>query len=295
MQRDKKLGRGLGRLLGSGPAASPAPVMAPELAKAVDAPSRAVLKVDISAVDANPWQPRTDFPTTELEELMGSIREQGLLQPIVVRRRAQRYQLVAGERRLRACKELGWTAIDAIVIDATDQQMLEWAVIENLQRSALNAVETARSFRKLIDDFGLTQEEAARRLGQSRSHVANMLRILDLPGEILVHVSRGTIAPGAARALLSLGERDQQKTLAAKIVDEGLSVRAVEDAAKSRRRLEIPRRAPTSARRKRTSSKSGGPRSKSSAANSRERSGCTITRSASSSRWSPDSLRPKGP
>jgi ParB family transcriptional regulator, chromosome partitioning protein len=104
----------------------------------------------------------------------------------------------------------------------------------------LNAVETARSFRKLIDDFGLTQEEAARRLGQSRSHVANMLRILDLPGEILVHVSRGTIAPGAARALLSLGERDQQKTLAAKIVDEGLSVRAVEDAVKKIKRGEKP-------------------------------------------------------
>jgi ParB family chromosome partitioning protein len=160
---------------------------------------------------------------------MASLKEQGLLQPITVRARTNGFELVAGERRLRAAKELGWTDIEALVVDATDQQMLEWAVIENLQRASLNPVETARSFRRLIDEFSLTQDEAARRLGQSRANLANTLRLLDLPPEVLALVANHSVAPGAARALLGLSDRSQQKMLADRIAREQLSVRQVEE------------------------------------------------------------------
>jgi ParB family chromosome partitioning protein len=246
MQRERKLGKGLGQLMSGGPK-SPTPTPPPQTASPNPSPqappqpapaapvvaetpgSRKVRKVPIARIAVNPWQPRVDFATEELEELIASIREQGLIQPITVRERSGGFQLVAGERRLRACRELGWTEIDALTIEATDQQMLEWAIIENLQRASLNPVETAQSFRRLIDEFSLTQDEASRRLGQSRAHVANTLRLLELPADLLGHVSRGTIAPGAGRALLGLSDHAKQRQLADRIVKDQLSVRQVED------------------------------------------------------------------
>lgn len=246
MQRERKLGKGLGQLMSGGPKSPtpppqtaptglsaetpPPPQPAPVVPGREDAPGgRRVRKIPIARIAVNPWQPRVDFPTEELEELIASIREQGLIQPITVRERTGGFQLVAGERRLRACRELGWTEIDALTIEATDQQMLEWAIIENLQRASLNPVETAQSFRRLIDEFALTQDEASRRLGQSRAHVANTLRLLELPADLLGHVSRGTIAPGAGRALLGLSDHAKQRQLAERIVKDQLSVRQVED------------------------------------------------------------------
>ncbi|MBC8117571.1 MAG: ParB/RepB/Spo0J family partition protein [Candidatus Saccharimonas sp.] len=202
---------------------------------------RQVKKLAISKVDPNPWQPRTEFGVGELDELISSIREQGLLQPITVRSRAHQFQLVAGERRLRACRELGWTEIEALVIEASDQQMLEWAVIENLQRATLNPVDTARSFRRLISEFSLTQDEAARRLGQSRAHVANTLRLLDLPVEVLALVSRETLAPGAARALLGISDQGKQRQLAERVTKDQLSVRQVEDLVRGLKRASLAR------------------------------------------------------
>ena len=241
MQRERKLGKGLGQLMSGGPkGATPPPqtpppsvptlATAPTPAAAPTSESgRKVRRIPIARIAVNPWQPRVEFATEELEELIASIREQGLLQPITVRERTGGYQLVAGERRLRACRELGWTEIDALLIDATDQQMLEWAIIENLQRASLNPVETAQSFKRLIDEFSLTQDEASRRLGQSRAHVANTLRLLELPADLLGHVSRGTISPGAGRALLGLSDHAKQRQLADRVVKEQLSVRQVED------------------------------------------------------------------
>lgn len=238
MQRDRKLGRGLGQLLGGGQATAASPAPEP-----VDAgPMR---KIAIDRIDPNPWQPRATFDAAALEDLVNSIRTQGLLQPITVRARRDRFQLVAGERRVRACRELGMTEIDAVVREVTDQQMLEWAILENLQRSDLDPIETARSFRRLIDEFTLTQDEAARRLGQSRAHVANTLRLLELPGEVLELVSRGTLAPGAARALIAIPDRARQISLARKVATDGLSVRQVEDLVRDVKRESAPKAIPT--------------------------------------------------
>jgi ParB family chromosome partitioning protein len=237
MQRERRLGKGLGQLLSGGGRAkeeatpvSPAPGTPSSPATiAAEASGRRVGKIPVAKIQPNPWQPRVEFTSAELDELMASLKEQGLLQPITVRARTNGFELVAGERRLRAAKELGWTDIEALVVDATDQQMLEWAVIENLQRASLNPVETARSFRRLIDEFSLTQDEAARRLGQSRANLANTLRLLDLPPEVLALVANHSVAPGAARALLGLSDRSQQKMLADRIAREQLSVRQVEE------------------------------------------------------------------
>jgi ParB family transcriptional regulator, chromosome partitioning protein len=231
MQRERKLGRGLGQLISSERARA---ASVPETASPPE--GRVLKRLTLEQIDPNPWQPRKSFPSNELEDLVNSIRSQGLLQPITVRPRRDRYELVAGERRVRACKELGHVDIDAFIMEAADQQMLEWAIIENLQRASLDPVETARSFRRLMDEFVLTQDEASRRLGQSRAHLANTLRLLDLPVEILEFVSRGTIAPGAARALIAVADRSSQGALAKRISDEGLSVRQVEALVRDLRR-----------------------------------------------------------
>ena len=241
MQRERRLGKGLGQLLSGGPRAkdqaSPAPKVedpkpspaAPTALPLPEPAGRRVNKLAIQKIAPNPWQPRVEFAAGELDELITSIKEQGLIQPVTVRSKASGYELVAGERRLRAVRELGWPEIDALVVEATDQQMLEWAIIENLQRANLNPVETARSYRRLIDEFSLTQDEAARKLGQSRANVANTLRLLDLPPEVLSLVSAQIIAPGAARALLGLSDRVAQKALADRVAKEQLSVRQVEE------------------------------------------------------------------
>lgn len=225
------LGRGLGALIPDAPApdslvdvgAAPAPLGA------------AYLEVRAADVVPNPRQPRQVFDPDALAELVHSITTVGLLQPIVVRRRPAdhdgeaRFELVAGERRWRACQEAGLDTIPAIVRDTPDDDLLRDALLENLHRADLNPLEEAAAYQQLLADFGGTQEELARRLGRSRPQVANTLRLLKLPPQVQRRVAAGVISAGHARALLSLDSAAAMDALAERIVREGLSVRSVEE------------------------------------------------------------------
>ncbi|MCY0875457.1 MAG: ParB/RepB/Spo0J family partition protein [Firmicutes bacterium] len=191
--------------------------------------SEEIVQVAVEHLRPNPYQPRRVMDDAKLEELAESIREHGVLQPIVVRRSSVRgFEIIAGERRFRAVAKLGQPTIPAIVRDFTDRQAMEIALIENLQREDLNPIEIAEAYLRIMEHFSLTQEDLAHRVGQSRSHVANLLRLLSLPSDIRQAVSRGTLSMGHARALLSLSDVQSQRTLARKVEEEGLSVRAVE-------------------------------------------------------------------
>lgn len=185
-------------------------------------------RIDIGQIDSNPFQPRRDFDDAELDSLADSLRSHGLLQPLVVRRVGQRYQLVAGERRLRAAARAGWTEVPIQLIEADDRQTAELAIVENLQRKDLNALEKAASFQRYLDEYGVTQEELAARLKIDRSTVANLIRLLELPDAVQQAVREGRITPGHARALLPLGDEREQIEFCRKIHDEGLSVRKTE-------------------------------------------------------------------
>ncbi|ASS73560.1 stage 0 sporulation protein J [Tumebacillus algifaecis] len=187
-----------------------------------------VSSVAVAELRPNPYQPRRVFDDEKIEELAASIREHGVIQPLIVRVAVRGYEIVAGERRLRASKLAGLTEVPVVVRDFTDRQMNEIALIENLQREDLNPIEVAEAYQSLMEKFDLTQDVLAKKVGQSRSHVANMLRLLNLPGEIREHVSRGTLSMGHARALLGLPDQKQQIALAEKAIDEELSVRQVE-------------------------------------------------------------------
>ncbi len=188
-----------------------------------------VSEILLETIRPNPYQPRKRMDEEKLAELMSSIKEHGVLQPIMLRVAVPRgYEIVAGERRFRAAERLGMARIPAIVRTISDKQAMEIALIENLQREDLNAIEIAEAYLNVMKHFDLTQEELAARVGQSRSHVANMLRLLTLPESLRADVSRGTISMGHARALLSVHDDAARMLLARKIVDEGLSVRAVE-------------------------------------------------------------------
>lgn len=187
-------------------------------------------EVPTSAVSPNPRQPRGGFDESELAELAASIREVGLLQPIVVRELApERYELVAGERRLRAAKLAGLTRLPAIIRDTSDQDLLREALIENIHRVQLNPLEEAAAYQQLLEDFEVTHEELAERLGKSRSTISNSLRLLTLPPALQRRVAAGVLSAGHAKALLSLESRDAQERIAERIVQEGLSVRATEE------------------------------------------------------------------
>jgi len=185
---------------------------------------------DVAAalVDPNPWQPRTVLADADLEELAASLREHGLVQPVVVRRRGDRYQLIAGQRRLAAARKLGWEKVPARVLDVDDRQMSEIAIVENLQRRDLDALEKAASFKQYLATWNCTQEELAKRLSIDRSHVANLIRLLDLPAAVQDKLRAGAVSMGHARALLPLGDEAEQERLASRVAAEGLSVRAVE-------------------------------------------------------------------
>ncbi|WP_250286125.1 MULTISPECIES: ParB/RepB/Spo0J family partition protein [unclassified Frankia] len=187
-------------------------------------------EVPVDSVTPNPRQPRTHFDEDALEELAASLREVGLLQPIVVREiMPGRYELVMGERRWRASRLAGFSQIPAIVRDTADDAMLRDALLENLHRQQLNPLEEAAAYEQLLRDFGATHEELAGKLGRSRSHVTNMIRLLGLPPAVQRRVAAGVLSAGHARALLSLEDPDAQDRLATRIVAEGLSVRAVEE------------------------------------------------------------------
>ena len=196
----------------------------PNAAGQADRPAR----IDIGQIDSNPFQPRRDFDDAELDSLADSLRSHGLLQPLVVRRVGQRYQLVAGERRLRAAARAGWTEVPIQLIQADDRQTAELAIVENLQRKDLNALEKAASFQRYLDEYSVTQEELAARLKIDRSTVANLIRLLELPDAVQQAVREGRITPGHARALLPLGDEREQIEFCRKIHDEGLSVRKTE-------------------------------------------------------------------
>jgi len=190
--------------------------------------SDTLLQVDIDLIETNPFQPRRDFSPDELRQLSESIKAHGLLQPLLVRRVDESYQLIAGERRLRAAQAAGRHEVPVKVVEAEDPQMTELALVENLQRKDLNAMEKAASFKQHLETTGCTQEELARRLKLDRSTIANLVRLLELPEPVQQAVRQGKITQGHARALLPLGDETHQIAFARRIQQGGLSVRATE-------------------------------------------------------------------
>ena len=184
----------------------------------------------ISLIDTNPNQPRKSFGDESLDELAGSISENGLLQPIIVRPKDGRYEIVAGERRFRAARIAGLSEIPAVIIKADDREAAVYALIENLQREDLNPYEEALAFKSLKDEYGLTQEEVSKQIGKPRSTVANSLRLLDLPESITSMLTDGTLSSGHCRALLGLKDMTLAPDLAARISERGMSVRETEEA-----------------------------------------------------------------
>jgi ParB family transcriptional regulator, chromosome partitioning protein len=198
-------------------------------------------EIPVSEITPNPDQPRRDFDLEQLQSLAGSIATHGVLQPILVVDTGRGYRLIAGERRLRAARMVGLETIPAVVRTANEQEQLELALIENIQRSDLNALEEAHAFRHLIDEFGLTQERVAERVGRSRPAVANVLRILDTAPPVQRAVADGTISGGHAKALAGLEDRAQQEVVFATVVARALSVRQTEELVQTSKR-ELPQR-----------------------------------------------------
>ena len=215
MSETKRLGRGLEALLG------------PVSRQAAEA-SGALLELPVQSIRPNPYQSRARLDEPQFSELVASLETAGLLQPIVVRKHLDGYQLIAGERRWRAAQKLGWARIPAVIKEADDRTLLTLALIENLQRDNLSAIEEATSYQRLIDEFHLGQAEVARLVGRDRSTVANALRLLKLPPDVAAMVDEGRLSEGHARALLGLTDRAQLTRLAQTAVDQGWSVRDLE-------------------------------------------------------------------
>ena len=185
-------------------------------------------ELKISEIRPNPYQPRVEFDENGLKELADSIKENGVFQPILVRKSVQGYELVAGERRLRASKLAEKTTIPALIVEFDDRQMMEISLLENIQRKDLTAIEVAKAYRQLMDKLNYTQDELAKRIGKSRTNVANMLRLLSLPEEVRTMVNEGKLSYGHARTLLSLEDEDKMVEVARLCVKQGLSVRQLE-------------------------------------------------------------------
>jgi len=229
------LGRGLGALIPTSTSPAKASPQATKAPRSTGTTSEATdveavyAEVPIARIAANPRQPRTVFDPDALAELTFSIKEIGLLQPLVVRASGSRYQLIAGERRLRACKAAGMSTVPVIIRQTADDALLRDALLENLHRADLNPLEEAAAYSQLLADFGCTQEELATRLGRSRPQVSNTIRLLKLPPAVQRRVAAGVLSAGHARALLSLDSAAAMDAMAQRIVAEGLSVRAVEE------------------------------------------------------------------
>lgn len=230
----KGLGRGLSALLADVATVEEAPVPAQAGEGAPSGPTtRGAETVPIDRIRANPNQPRRDFDEKDLHELAASIREKGVIQPLILRPHpveAGDFEIVAGERRWRAAQLAGVHALPAVVRSLDDTEVLELAIIENVQRADLNALEEAQGYRQLMERFGHTQERLAEALGKSRSHIANLLRMLTLPGPVLDLVRSGQLAAGHARALVTVPDPE---SLARQVVDRGLSVRQTEQLART--------------------------------------------------------------
>jgi ParB family chromosome partitioning protein len=186
-------------------------------------------------VKPSPFQPREDFDSQSLEELTQSIKEKGVIQPILVRRRGDNYELIAGERRLRAAKLLNLKEIPIIIKDVLDRDSLELSLIENIQRQNLNPIEEARAYQYLVDKFQVTQEKLSAELGKARATIANILRLLKLPQEIQEQLKKGLLSLAHGRVLLEVEDANQQRRLAQEVIAQGLSVRELENLVKSRR------------------------------------------------------------
>lgn len=185
----------------------------------------------IARIKANPNQPRKNFDETKLKELADSIKQNGILQPLLVRKSGNSYQIVAGERRYQAAKLAGVKELPVVIRDVSDDEVLQLALIENLQRADLNPIEEAQGYRQLIDDRSLTQEELGKILSKSRSAIANTLRLLDLPEEVQNLMAAGELTAGHARAILAVPSQEGRERLARKVIDEHLTVRQTENLA----------------------------------------------------------------
>jgi ParB family transcriptional regulator, chromosome partitioning protein len=222
----RRLGRGLEALLGR-----PLPVVNELGDTGADETGAASTeqRIAVGLIDRNPFQPRVDFDDVALSELCESLREHGLIQPLAVRRVGDRYQIIAGERRLRAAKLAGWTDVPVQIREADDRQLAELAIVENLQRKDLNPLEKAASFQDYLERYRCTQAQLSQRLKIDRSTIANLIRLLELPDEVQTAVRSGKISAGHARALLPLGDEHEQTSMCRRIQKEGLSVRATEE------------------------------------------------------------------
>lgn len=236
-QRKTGLGKGLSALLddnetvnSSKPAVENVPVT-PQIGS--------ISHISIADIETNPYQPRTEFDQVALNELADSIKVQGLIQPITVRKNGNKYQLISGERRFRASKLAGLTEIPAYIRTADNQQMLEMALIENIQRENLNAIEVALSFQQMIDECNLKAEQLGERVGKNRTTVSNYLRLLKLPPVIQASIRDNKISMGHARALISVEDEAKQIFIHQEIIDKGLSVRKVEDLVRGINQVQI--------------------------------------------------------
>lgn len=225
------LGRGLGALIKDGTAGQP-PLAPPEKAN----------KIPVASIRKSPWQPRRVFSPEPLAELIESVKERGVLQPLLVRKVADHYELIAGERRLRAAQEAALTEVPVVIMEVGDQQALEIALVENLQRSDLNLIEEAEGYRMLAEKFNMTQEDIALRVGKARPTITNAMRLLDLPDPVKQLLAERRITPGHAKALLGLEIMREQEKLAERVIAEDMSVRTLERiVARTRRAPKKPR------------------------------------------------------
>ncbi|MBO6170367.1 MAG: ParB/RepB/Spo0J family partition protein [Bacteroidales bacterium] len=232
--KNRGLGKGLEALMGNVPGADqlrkPVGYINKQIAGSAQASDADIMRIPMDLVDANPFQPRINFDQEALEELAASIRSLGLIQPITVRRTdSGRYQIISGERRFRACRMTGMTMIPAYVRETGDQGMLEMAIVENIQRQDLDPVEVAMSYRRLIDECHLTQEQMADRVGKKRATVANSLRLLKLPVKVQHDLKVGLISTGHAKVLLGVEDPELQENLCDAAITRSLSVRELEE------------------------------------------------------------------
>ncbi len=242
--RRKALGRGLEELFNN------EPIDYERIEEKImeDTSKEEIVEIPLKELRSNPYQPRKVFDQDALNELAASIKEHGVFQPIIAKKSIKGYEIIAGERRVKASLLAGLETIPAIIRDFTDQDMMEIALLENLQRENLNALEEAQAYKKLIEQLSLTQEELAKRLGKSRSHITNMIGLLTLPEEVKEEISSGKLTMGHARVLSKIEDVEKVKELAKEVINKGLSVRELEDLSKdnnlTRRNVQVRKSTP---------------------------------------------------
>lgn len=253
MSKDRRLGRGLAALLGapldtggldlealSNDVAGQGGVSSQSAAPTNGSDSAGLVYLNVYEIDDNPFQPRREFSEPEIASLAESLKEHDMLQPVLVRRVGDRFQLISGERRLRAAIQAGWSQVPARIREADDRLVAELAIVENLQRKDLNPIEKAMSFKRYLEEHRCTQDDLAQRLKIDRSTIANLMRLLELPNPVVEAVRRGTITAGHARALLPLGDEGEQIEFSERIQREELSVRSIEQLVQERMQRDEP-------------------------------------------------------